>query len=103
MRLLLKASIPAEVGNASAKDGTLGKKMHSILADLKPEAGYFTDMDGQRTALVFLNVEESSEIPKIAEPWMLAFNANIELHPVMIPEDLMKAGPDIGEAVKKYG
>jgi hypothetical protein len=29
-------------------------------------------------------------------------NASVEFHPVMVPEDLMKAGPDIEQAVKKY-
>jgi hypothetical protein len=47
-------------------------------------------------------VKESAEIPKLAEPWFLAFNATIEMKPVMAPEDLTKAGPDIAEAAKKY-
>ena len=32
----------------------------------------------------------------------LAFNASIEIHPVMIPDDLAKAGGAIENAVKKY-
>ncbi|HTZ41324.1 MAG TPA: hypothetical protein VMB77_14320 [Syntrophales bacterium] len=41
-------------------------------------------------------------MPAIAEPWFLAFNAGIEIYPVMIPEDLAKAGSAIDKAVKKY-
>ena len=103
MRFLLKASFPVEAGNAKIKDGSLGETIQSILADLKPEAAYFTDNDGQRTALVFFDIEENSQIPGVVEPWFLAFNASIEIHPVMVPEDLAKAGPDFERTVKKYG
>ncbi|TJY61174.1 hypothetical protein E4T66_10140 [Sinimarinibacterium sp. CAU 1509] len=103
MRFLLKVNIPVDAGNAAAKGGKLGATIQSILADLKPEAVYFTDDQGQRTAFVFLNIQDASQIPAIAEPWFLAFNANVEIHPVMVPEDLQKAGPAIEQAVKKYG
>jgi hypothetical protein len=103
MRFLLKVNIPVEPGNAAAKAGKLGATIQAILADLKPEAVYFTDDKGQRTAFLFLDLQDASQIPAIAEPWFLAFNANIELHPVMLPEDLAKAGSAIEKAVKKYG
>jgi hypothetical protein len=103
MRFLLKVNIPVDTGNAAAKAGKLGETIQSILADLKPEAVYFTDDSGQRTAYIFLEMQDAWQIPAIAEPWFLAFNAGIEFHPVMVPEDLAKAGPAIERAVKKYG
>jgi hypothetical protein len=103
VRFLLKVNIPVESGNAAAKAGKLGATIQSILADLKPEAVYFTDDKGQRTGFIFLEMQDASQIPAIAEPWFLAFNASIEIHPVMIPEDLAKAGAAIDNAVKKYG
>ena len=102
MRVLLKVNIPVESGNAAAKAGTLGATIQSILADLKPEAVYFADSDGQRAAYIFLNMQDASQIPAIAEPWFLAFNASVELKPVMIPDDLAKAGGAIENAVKRY-
>jgi hypothetical protein len=102
MRFLLKVNIPVESGNAAAKAGKLGTTIQSILADLKPEAVYFTDSNGQRTAFIFLDMQDASQIPAIAEPWFLAFNASIEIHPVMTPDDLDKAGGAIENAVKKY-
>ena len=102
MRFLLKANIPVDTGNAAAKAGTLGGTLQAILADLKPEAVYFTDDKGQRTAFIVLDMQDASQIPAMAEPWFLAFNASVEIHPVMVPEDLMKAGPAIEQAVKKY-
>jgi hypothetical protein len=102
MRFLLKVNIPVESGNAAAKAGQLGSTIQSILADLKPEAVYFTDSNGQRAGYIFLDMQDASQIPAIAEPWFLAFNASIEIHPVMIPDDLARAGGAIENAVKKY-
>src|SRR5581483_8066472 len=102
MRFMLKVNIPVESGNAAAKAGKLGTTIQTILAELKPEAVYFTDNNGQRTGYLFLDLQDASQIPAIAEPWFLAFNASIELHPVMIPDDLAKAGSAIEKAVKKY-
>ena len=103
MRFLLKVNIPVESGNAAAKAGKLGAIIQSILTDLKPEAAYFSDDRGQRTGYLFIDMQDASQIPAIAEPWFLAFNASIELHPVMVPDDLAKAGSAIEKAVKKYG
>lgn len=102
MRVMMKINIPVRSGNAAAREGMLGSTIQSILERLKPEAAYFTDDKGQRTAYLFFNMESSSEIPKFAEPWFLAFDAEVELHPVMAPEDLEKAGPAIAEAVNTY-
>jgi len=96
MRFLLKVTIPAESGNAAAKAGRLGETIQSILTDLKPEAAYFTDSDGQRAGFIFLEMRDASQIPAIAEPWFLAFNASIEIHPVMVPDALIE------KAVKTY-
>jgi hypothetical protein len=103
MRFLVKVSMPVEAGNAAVKAGKLGATVQSILADLKPEAVYFTDDGGQRTALIFLDMQSASQIPAIAEPWFLAFNARVEFHPVMVPDDLARAGGSIEAAANKYG
>ena len=102
MRIMMKVNIPVEEGNRAAKAGKLGQMIQAILSEQKPEAAYFTDGNGQRTGYLFLHMKESAEIPKLAEPWFLAFNAAVELHPVMAPEDLAKAAPAIEHAVKEY-
>ena len=102
MRFLLKVNIPVESGNAAAKAGKLGATIQAILAEAKPEAAYFTDDNGQRTGFIVIDLQDASQIPAFAEPWMLAFNATIQFRPVMIPDDLAKAGSAIEKAVKKY-
>ncbi len=102
MRCLLKVSIPVETGNAAITDGTLPKTIESILNELKPEAAYFAEDNGKRTGFIFFDLKDTSQIPVVAEPWFLAFNAHLEFHPAMNLEDLKKATPGIEKAVKNY-
>ena len=70
--------------------------------ELKPEAAYFAKENGKRTGFVFFDLKDTSQIPAVAEPWFLAFNAQVEFHPAMNLEDLKKATPGIQKAVKNY-
>ena len=104
MRILMRASIPVEAGNAAIKAGTLASTIEKILADLKPEAAYFyADDEGNRCGSVIFDMKDASQIPAVAEPWFLAFNAKVSFRPVMNPADLAKAGNGIAAAVKKFG
>jgi len=103
MRMLLRVSIPVETGNAAVKAGTLPSTIERILADLKPEAAYFfADDNGNRSGSVVFDMKDTSQIPAIAEPWFLAFNAKVSFRPVMTPQDLAAAGPSIAKAAKQY-
>ena len=104
MRMLLRVTIPVETGNAAAKAGSLGATIERILADLKPEAVYFfADDNGNRTGSIVFDMKDASQIPGIAEPWFLAFNAQVTFRPVMNPQDLATAGPSIAKAAQQYG
>ena len=101
MRMLLRVSVPVEAGNAAAKAGTLGPTIEKILADLKPEAAYFFN-NGNRSGSIVFDMKDSSQIPAVAEPWFLAFNAKVSFRPVMNPQDLATAGPSITKAGQQY-
>jgi hypothetical protein len=103
MRMMLRVSIPVETGNAAMIDGTFGSTVQQILADLKPEAAYFAEEDGERTGYIFFDMKEASELPAVAEPWFLAFDAHLTVRPAMISADLAAAGPAIERAVKAHG
>ncbi len=103
MRFMLTAELPVETTNPKIKDGSVPGVMASIMEKLKPEAAYFGPVNGTRTAVLFLDIEDPSQIPAIVEPWFLAFEADVEVTPMMNAEDLMKAETGIQEAVKTYG
>ena len=101
MRFFLKISIPVEAGNAAAKKGRF-KSIQQILEEQKPEAAYFLQDGGQRTAILIVNMEDASQLAEIVEPWFLALNASIECKPVMVAGDLQKAFPALERAVKTF-
>jgi hypothetical protein len=101
MRFLMKISVPNEPFNSYVKNGSAGNLMQQILADVKPEAAYFAEMNGGRTAVLIVNMDQTSQMAHFAEPWFIKFDAKVEFHPVMSGEDLAKSGLDaIG---KKWG
>ena len=94
MRMLVQVKIPHKEFNAAVKNGSVEKKIKRILEQTKPEAVYFTEYNGQRGAIMIVDLTDPSKIPSFSEPWFLAFNADVEFHIVMSPEDLGRAGLD---------
>ncbi len=79
------------------KNGRLPEVFGKVLAELNAEAAYFTSEDGLRTALIFFDMTDSSDIPSAAEPFYMALDAQITFAPVMNADD-MRAG--IGKAMR---
>lgn len=92
MRMLINVRIPHEPFNTYVRDGSIAERIPRVMGEIKPEAAYFTEQDGARGAVLIVNVEEPSQIPALAEPWFLQFNADCEFRIVMSVEDLQKAG-----------
>jgi hypothetical protein len=94
MRFLMIAKAPHKEFNAAVKDGTAGAKLKKIMDAIKPEAVYFTALNGFRTAVLIVDMPDASKMPALAEPWFLTFSGDVEFYPVMTAADLAKGGLD---------
>ena len=97
---MLNVRIPHQTFNAAMKDGTAGSKMNRIMEAIKPEAAYFTEHNGQRGAVLIVDLPDASKVPSLAEPWFLVFQADVEFRIVMSPDDLKKSTLD--DLAKKW-
>jgi hypothetical protein len=102
MRMMMQIAIPVEAGNQAARTGAFGPPFQEILESLKPEAAYFTtSASGERGGFIVFDMKDTSQIPGIAEPFFLGYNARVTFFPVMNAQDLANAIPGIEKAVKK--
>ena len=100
MRMMMRVMIPHEPFNTMVREGTVGETIGRVLEEIKPEAVYFTEHEGQRGAIIIVDVAEPSSVPALAEPFFLSFEADVSFHVVMSPDDLQAAGLD--EIGKKW-
>ena len=101
MRMLMNVEFPLEPFNTAVRDGSVGPKIQKILDASKPEVAYFSEHHGRRGGTFVVNLNDPSEVPSLAEPWFLTFNAVVEFRVAMKPEDLGRANLDAPG--KKWG
>ena len=89
MRMMLRIQIPVDSGNEALKTGVLGETVRAFVEKAKPECIYFTLADGWRTIVAVIDMQSSSEMPGIGEPFFRELDASIEATPCMNPEELM--------------
>ena len=91
MRMMLKVTIPVDTGNAAIADGSLAPTVMEFVEKMQPEASYFIAEDGMRTAMFFLDMQDASDLPSLAEPFFMGLEAGVTLTPAMDLAD-MKTG-----------
>ena len=91
MRVLVRAMIPTVTGNKMVKDPNFLKNLEDYIRKFNCEASYFTEVNGNRTMVLVLDLASPDMIPAIAEPLFQGYDANIEIHPAMNLDDLKKA------------
>ena len=88
MRVLLQVHIPTAKGNAAFQDGSLGRTVEEFIGKVQPEAAYFAPDGGLRSCFFVFDMQNPSDMPPLLEPFFTAFEANIEITPVMDASDL---------------
>ena len=96
MRVLLKACMDTEKANEAIRNGTMGKLIEESIEQIKPEAAYFTSDHGRRTAFLVFDMQDSSQMPVISEPFFLQLGAEITYTPVMNLDDVRKGLSRLG-------
>ena len=90
MRTLLKYQIPVESGNEAIRSGKIAQINETLMARIQPEAVYFFTENGLRSGFIVFDLDDSSQIPLIAEPLFQELNASVEFFPAMNADDLQK-------------
>ncbi len=85
-----------------AKDGSVDETIRSILEEIEPEAAYFSDIEGARSAYV-VDTDDASRMLAMAQPFIVGPGAAIRIYPVKTQEDLGKAVPAVEHAAQTCG
>ena len=93
---MMKATMDTEKANELIRNGTLGKVIEESLEQIKPEAAYFTSDGGRRTAFLFFDMADTSDMPVLSEPFFLELGADITYTPVMNTDDVQKGLSRLG-------
>lgn len=102
MKFLIKAELDLEAANEIIREGKLASTIRSILDKINHECAYFFVSGGKRSALIVVEMEDASQITRIAEPLFKAFKAKVQCIPVMPLGELGKTGNITNESLDKY-
>ncbi len=90
MRTLLRIRMGTEAGSKAIANGTIERLMRELVDRIKPEAAYFFPDRGKRSASFVFDMQDSSTMPMLLEPFFKELDAEVQLVPVMNLEDLEK-------------
>jgi hypothetical protein len=89
--MMLRWTVPVDRGNAAIRDGSMTDVIKAVMDRTQPEAAYFLAEGGERAGMIFFDMKEPADIPRIAEILFTQLDAAVEFVPVMNGEDLEKA------------
>jgi hypothetical protein len=89
MRMMLRIHVDAAKGGEGLKSGAMQKAIGGFSEKFKPEASYFTEVNGERSGFFVFDMQGSHQMPEIAEAF---FDIGCQVHfaPCMTPDDLQR-------------
>lgn len=91
VRFIIRAQIPTEAGNRMMQNPNGMQQIEAYIQSVKAEAAYFFEAGGDRTMVFVVNMDRADQMAVFAEP-LFMMGAKVEFHPVMLLEELKKAG-----------
>ena len=89
MRTMLRVHIDAIKGSQALKSGAMQKAIAGFSEKFKPEASYFTEVNGERSGFFVFNMEGSHQLPEIAEAFF-DIGCHVHVSPCMTTDELQK-------------
>ena len=89
MRMMLRAQVDAIEGGKGLKSGATQKAIMGFIEKFKPEAAFFTNTDGERSAIFVFDMKSSDAMPAITEG-LFDLGWRVQLTPCMNAADLQK-------------
>ncbi|MGX1883161.1 DUF3303 family protein [Streptomyces sp. NPDC055287] len=89
MRMMMKARMDTQISNQVTKGGAIPQSVRGAIERLRPEAAYFTP-EGGRTMILVFDMQDSSQLPSVADPFFQEMGADVTFQPVMNLEELQR-------------
>jgi hypothetical protein len=90
MRMMVRVQLDTEKSNEAIAKGRLSEVLESAVQRLKPEASYFLPERGKRACLFVVDMQDSAQLPTIAEPFFTELGGEIEVTPAMDVEEMRR-------------
>jgi hypothetical protein len=88
MRLMMTFTIPVEKGNETAENGSMARAIQAAIDALKPEAAYFTLVDGLRAGMLFFEGSDPAAMMRVHEHLFKSLNAAVSTKPALTIDEL---------------
>lgn len=91
MRFLILVTIPTDRANKIVENADSLKKAEKCIKAFKPEAAYFTEINGEAALVSVLNIPSAEMIDVVFHHLQQESGGKVEIRPALVLDDLKKA------------